>query len=42
MPISSCLYNKTLSGCNKTRNEKRITRWGRGSPLQNPENTGAL
>lgn len=25
-----------------TRNEKRITRWGRGSPLQNPENTGAL
>lgn len=26
----------------KTRNEKRITRWGRGSPLQDPENTGAL
>lgn len=26
----------------KTRNEKRITRWGRGNPLQNPENTGAL
>ena len=25
-----------------TRNERRITRWGRGSPLQDPENTGAL
>lgn len=25
-----------------TRNEKRITRWGVGSPLQDPENTGAL
>ncbi|MDM7286688.1 type II restriction endonuclease, partial [Klebsiella pneumoniae] len=26
----------------KSRNEKRITRWGRSSPLQDPENTGAL
>ncbi|EMU6153881.1 restriction endonuclease [Yersinia enterocolitica] len=25
-----------------TRNEKRITRWGKGSPLLNKENTGAL
>ncbi|WP_255874735.1 type II site-specific deoxyribonuclease, partial [Klebsiella pneumoniae] len=33
-------YNSRHFG--KTRNEKRITRWGRGSPLQNPENTGAL
>lgn len=33
-------YNNRFFG--KTRNEKRITRWGRGSPLQNPENTGAL
>ncbi|HCO1773271.1 TPA: restriction endonuclease [Escherichia coli] len=33
-------YNNRYFG--KTRNEKRITRWGRGSPLQNPENTGAL
>jgi hypothetical protein len=31
-------YNSRHFG--KTRNEKRITRWGRGSPLQNPENTG--
>jgi len=31
--------NRAFDG---TRNEKRITRWGRGSPLQNPENTGAL
>ena len=27
---------------NKSRNENRITRWGRGSPLQDPENTGAV
>lgn len=33
-------YNSRFFG--KTRNEKRITRWGRGSPLQDPENTGAL
>lgn len=33
-------YNNRAFG--GTRNEKRITRWGRGSPLQNPENTGAL
>ncbi len=33
-------YNNRHFG--KTRNEKRITRWGRGSPLQDPENTGAL
>lgn len=33
-------YNSRHFG--KTRNEKRITRWGRGSPLQNTENTGAL
>lgn len=33
-------YNSRHFG--KTRNEKRITRWGRGSPLQDPENTGAL
>lgn len=33
-------YNGSHFG--KTRNEKRITRWGRGSPLQDPENTGAL
>ncbi|MEF7218319.1 type II restriction endonuclease [Escherichia coli] len=33
-------YNSRHFG--KTRNEKRITRWGRGNPLQNPENTGAL
>ncbi|NBJ33154.1 restriction endonuclease [Serratia fonticola] len=33
-------YNSRFFG--KTRNEKRITRWGVGSPLQDPENTGAL
>lgn len=34
-------YNNRYFG--KTRNEKRITRWGgRNSPLQDPENTGAL
>lgn len=33
-------YNSRHFG--KTRNEKRITRWGKGSPLQDPENTGAL
>ncbi|ELY6298718.1 type II restriction endonuclease [Cronobacter sakazakii] len=33
-------YNGRRFG--KTRNEKRITRWGSGSPLQDPENTGAL
>ena len=33
-------YNNRFFG--GTRNEKRITRWGRGSPLQNHENTGAL
>ncbi|NEG64338.1 restriction endonuclease [Pantoea agglomerans] len=33
-------YNSRHFG--KTRNEKRITRWGSGSPLQDPENTGAL
>lgn len=33
-------YNNRFFG--KTRNEKRITRWGAGSPLQDPENTGAL
>ncbi|WP_148569962.1 type II restriction endonuclease [Leclercia adecarboxylata] len=33
-------YNNKFFG--QTRNEKRITRWGPGSPLQNPENTGAL
>ncbi|MDS7721629.1 type II restriction endonuclease [Pantoea ananatis] len=33
-------YNNRYFG--GTRNEKRITRWGRGSPLQDPENTGAL
>ncbi|WP_272887965.1 EcoRII N-terminal effector-binding domain-containing protein, partial [Cronobacter sakazakii] len=33
-------YNNRFFG--GTRNEKRITRWGKGSPLQNPENTGAL
>lgn len=33
-------YNNRFFG--GTRNEKRITRWGRGSPLQDPENTGAL
>ncbi|OSN02195.1 type II restriction endonuclease [Lonsdalea populi] len=33
-------YNSRYFG--KTRNEKRITRWGRGSPLQDTENTGAL
>ncbi|MCE5399119.1 type II restriction endonuclease [Klebsiella oxytoca] len=33
-------YNNKYFG--QTRNEKRITRWGRGSPLQDPENTGAL
>lgn len=31
--------NKYFGG---TRNEKRITRWGRNSPLQDAENTGAL
>ncbi|QLO12134.1 restriction endonuclease [Citrobacter freundii] len=33
-------YNNKFFG--GTRNEKRITRWGPRSPLQNPENTGAL
>ena len=33
-------YNNRFFG--GTRNERRITRWGRGSPLQDPENTGAL
>ncbi|HAT1515139.1 MULTISPECIES: type II restriction endonuclease [Enterobacterales] len=33
-------YNNRFFG--KTRNEKRITRWGPKSPLQDPENTGAL
>lgn len=33
-------YNNRFFG--KTRNEKRITCWGKGSPLQDPENTGAL
>ena len=33
-------YNGSFFG--KTRNEKRITRWGPGSPLQDPENTGGL
>ncbi|QHQ16188.1 restriction endonuclease [Pectobacterium parmentieri] len=33
-------YNGRYFG--KTRNEKRITRWGSGSPLQDTENTGAL
>lgn len=34
-------YNGRYFG--KTRNEKRITGWGgKASPLQNPENTGAL
>lgn len=33
-------YNSRHFG--KTRNEKRITRWGSSSPLQDPENTGAL
>lgn len=33
-------YNNKFFG--QTRNEKRITRWGAGSPLQDPENTGAL
>ncbi|CAM3465376.1 restriction endonuclease [Rouxiella silvae] len=34
-------YNNRATG--GTRNEKRITRWGgKASPLQNPDNTGAL
>ncbi|HAV1789925.1 TPA: restriction endonuclease [Enterobacter hormaechei subsp. xiangfangensis] len=33
-------YNNRFFG--GTRNEKRITRWGGESPLQDPENTGAL
>ncbi|ACR68668.2 restriction endonuclease [Edwardsiella ictaluri] len=33
-------YNNKFFG--KTRNERRITRWGGGSPLQDTENTGAL
>lgn len=33
-------YNGRYFG--KTRNEKRITRWGGSSPLQDTENTGAL
>lgn len=33
-------YNSRFFG--KTRNEKRITRLGGGSPLQDPENTGAI
>ena len=33
-------YNGRYFG--KTRNEKRITRWGSRSPLQDSENTGAL
>lgn len=39
-PSPAIYYNNRHFG--KTRNEKRITRWGRGSPLQDPENTGAL
>ncbi|MBT8499710.1 restriction endonuclease [Pantoea agglomerans] len=38
--VRAIYYNGKFFG--KTRNEKRITRWGGDSPLQDPENTGAL
>ena len=38
--VRAVYYNSRYFG--KSRNEKRITRWGRGSPLQDPDNTGAL
>lgn len=38
--VRAIYYNNKYFG--QTRNEKRITRWGAGSPLQDPENTGAL
>lgn len=38
--VRAIYYNNKFFGM--TRNEKRITRWGGDSPLQNPENTGAL
>ncbi|AUX71593.1 type II restriction endonuclease [Erwinia pyrifoliae] len=38
--VRAIYYNNKFFG--KTRNEKRITRWGGDSPLQDPENTGAL
>ncbi|QDE29573.1 type II restriction endonuclease [Shewanella polaris] len=39
--VRAIYYNNRFFG--KTRNEKRITGWGgRKSPLQNPDNTGAL
>ena len=39
--VRAIYYNNYFFG--KTRNEKRITGWGGGhSPLQNPDNTGAL
>ncbi len=38
--VRAIYYSNKYFG--QTRNEKRITRWGAGSPLQDPENTGAL
>lgn len=38
--VRAVYYNNRYFG--RTRNEKRITRWGKGSPLQNPDNTGSL
>lgn len=40
--IRAIYYNEKLSGKKNGRNEIRITRWGRGSPLLDTENTGAL
>lgn len=38
--VRAVYYNTRHFGM--TRDEKRITRWGKGSPLQKPDNTGAL
>lgn len=41
--VRAIYYNNKLFDGSGTRNEKRITRWGgKGSPLQQYENTGAL
>jgi len=41
--VRAVYYNNKFSSTNGTRNEKRITRWGgKGSPLQQHDNTGAL
>lgn len=38
--VRAVYYNTRYFGM--SRNEKRMTRWGRGSPLQDQNNTGAL